>query len=95
MARYVDQREDKATSRWLAQAHSESLRSLTSFVSLIDCHPRCLTASLEICRLTSMQQLMSGPMESQVASDWLLNATGDDTVSLPVEDTSREEADDS
>ena len=38
----------------------------------------------------------SGPMESRMlASDWLTNATGDDTVDLPVEDSSREEADDS
>jgi hypothetical protein len=37
----------------------------------------------------------SGPMESRVlASDWLNNATGDDTVDLPVEDNSRKEADD-
>jgi hypothetical protein len=39
---------------------------------------------------------MSGPMESRMlASDWLINATGDDTVDLPVDDNSREEVDDS
>lgn len=38
----------------------------------------------------------SGPMESRMlASDWLFNDTGDDTFDLPVEDSSREEADDS
>jgi hypothetical protein len=93
--RYVD-REDKATLAGAKHVQSRS-RSiyLPLFLSLIVIQGVLLLLAGNMSAYLDAAA-MSGPMESRMlASDWLLNATGDDTVSLPVEDTSREEADDS